>query len=74
MNYKAREYAQRKTGYFETLSSLWNTIGKIRKEREGRLCVTNEGDFDDIVNSLITRFDTEKILSEAVENYKKNNS
>lgn len=62
---KATYYAKELTGYYTSWHSL--PYRKVREEIKGRLSVTNVGNFDEIVDSMIERFDIDSLVKEYVE-------
>ena len=68
--FSSTTYARKKTGFISFTSTPWSTINKVEKEMNARLSVTAEDDFDTIVDSLISKFDTQKLVDAIVENNK----
>ena len=64
------QYALAKTGFVKYIDSWGKPYNDLQTEVRARLAITNLGNFDEIVEGVLSRFDTDKVVQVIVDRNK----
>ena len=74
LNNQAERDARNKTGFVTHFSSYGSIYGKLYAEIRSRLSITNISDFDEISEAIVSKFNTDELVKQIVEDNKSENS